>query len=147
MLLSVDMGSYTYRFDICRIISKVYYSKHREVFREFNGLSEFEDCFFEQQLSLVNDQLHTYFSRGYNYLEQQEREGFVEFTFDDENINFHHVGFSEVKRYLMSNAMAHLYAAIALKLMDDTDIEDHLSSGLRLTHMTPWYMTFSYRTY
>lgn len=146
-LLLVDMNTCTYRFDLKRHLREVYHSRYREIFREFNSLTEFEECFYRQSLDLVTDELHRYFARGYNYLECQSREGFTDFTYDDENINFNHVGFSEVKRYLMANALSHLYASMALSLMDDTDIEDHLSPDYILEYMDPWFMTFSYRTY
>jgi len=140
------MDTCTYRFDLRRHIEKVYYSRHREIFREFNSLREFEDCFYKQDLNMISDELHRYFSRGFNYLASQEDEGFVDFTHDDENINFNYATMSEVKRYLMANAMAHLYASMALSLMDQTDIEDHLSPDYVIEYMDPWFITFKYRT-
>lgn len=145
MLRLVDMTTSVYRFDLHGHIREVYYSKHRELLREFCTLSEFENYFFDQELAVINDRLHDYFSLGYRYLATQQEEGFIEFTFDDENINFKKVNMSEIKRYLVKNAMAHLFASIALWLMDNTDIEDSLSPDYELTKMTPWYMTFSYR--
>lgn len=146
MLLLVNMDTCTYRFDLKRHMEKVYYSQHRELFREFNSLRDFEDCFFKQPLDMISDELHRYFSRGFNYLASQEDEGFVDFTFDDENINFGYETMNEIKRYLMNNAMAHLYASMALELMDQTDIEDHLSPNYVIEYMNSWFITFKHRT-
>lgn len=147
MLLSVNMCTCTYRFDLRRHIKEVYNSYYREVFREFVSIEEFEDCIYRQDLETISDHLHRFFSHGYRYLSMQEQEGFVAFTHDDENINFNYVGFSEVKRYLLANAMEHLYASMALSLMENTDIEDHLSPDYELAYMDRWFMTFSYRVY
>lgn len=145
MLLLVNMATCTYRFDLRRHIKEVYNSSYREVFREFVSIEEFESCLYRQDLVSISDQLHRYFSYGYRYLSQKADDGFVAFTHDDENINFNSVGFSEVKRYLLANAMEHLYASMALELMENTDIEDHLSPDYEIAYMDRWFMTFSYR--
>lgn len=132
-----------FSFNIMRIISDVYYDRHRELLREFASLVEFEDLFFDQYIREIDEQLSGYLSRGYNFLNAQKEDGFIDFTYDDKNINFNHVTISEVKKYVLSNSLAHLYAYIALKLMDDTDIEDYLNYNLHLVRITKWNMTFN----
>ena len=144
-LSSPSMQTSAYRVDIRQEIKEVYYSRHRELLREFVSLRDFESMFLDQEIEEIDSQLNRYFHRGYNYLSGQEVDGFVDFTFDDENIQFNHVSASEVSRYLIQNAFAHLYAHIVLWLMDNTDIEDHLSSSYHLANMSMYYMTFSYR--
>lgn len=134
-----------FRFDIIRVISDAYNDRHRDLLREFASLNEFEDLFFNQYIDEIDRQLSEYLSRGYNFLDSQKEEGFIDFTYDDRNINFNHATISEVKKYVLSNSLAHLYALMALRLMDDTDIEDILGHGLHLVKITKWHMTFEER--
>lgn len=145
MLRLCDMKSSSYRFNIQQQISTVYYDRHRELLREFFTLREFEDHFFRQDLSVINDQLHTYFSLGYNYLDSQKDEGFIEFTFNDDNINFNYAYMDEIKSYVLRNALAHLFAHCALWLMDNSDIEDYLAPNYELVEISRGLVTFSYR--
>ena len=145
MSKSQDYKTSVFSFNIMKVISDVYHDRHRDLVREFASLNEFEDLFFAQYIHEIDNQLSEYLSRGQNFLNAQKDDGFIDFTYDDRNINFNHVTISEVKKYVLSNALAHLYAYIALKLMDDTDIEDYLNSGFHLIKITKWNMTFEER--
>lgn len=136
----------SYRIDIKGEINKVYKNKHRELYREFATLQDFEKLFFDQSLSLIDENLNRYLHRGYHYLNSQADEGFVDFTHDDNNIEFNQVT-TDIQRYLAENSLAHLYAHLALTLMDTTDIEDHLSQHYHLIDMSSFYLTFECRRF
>ncbi len=144
---SSDFKNSDYRIDIGQMLRDVYYSKHRELYRNFCSLSDFEDLLFSQTIEQIDENLSNYLSRGFNYLASQKDEGFVDFTFDDNNINFNHATTSDVRHYLSQNSLAHLYAHMALWLMDNTDIEDHLTPYYHLIEMSLYYMTFECRRY
>ena len=138
-------SSSDYRIDLEKQLSKVYNSKHRELLREFYSFRDFRDLFFSQPIELVDEEMQKYLNRGYNYLSSEEAEGFVDCTFDDNNINFNHETMVGIKGYILSNALAHLYASITLWLMDYTDIEDYLDEMYHLTSFSKWYMRFEHR--
>ena len=138
-------SSSDYRIDLEKQLSKVYNSKHRELLREFYSFRDFRDLFFSQPIELVDVEMQKYLNRGYNYLSSEEAEGFVDYTFDDNNINFNHETMDGVRHYVLANALAHLYASITLWLMDNTDIEDYLDQMYHLTSISKWYMQFEYR--
>lgn len=137
----------TYRFDIDldRIISKVYFSRHRELLREFASLEDFKDVLFSYSMIVINDQLSYFLNIGFNLLETQEDDGFVDFVEDETFLKFDTRSFSEVKTYLIENAIHHFYAYLALRLMEDTDIEDYLNRNLHLIKITKWYFIFKGR--
>lgn len=141
----ISISSSDYRMDLIAMINKVYNSKHRELLREFFAYSNFKDLFLSQSIETIDDELQHYLTRGYSYLSSQESEGFVDFTFDDNNINFNQANLDTISQYILSNAYAHLYAAIVLWLLDHTDIEEHLDQTYHLIAMSKWYLRFDYR--
>ena len=138
-------SSSDYRIDLEKQLSKVYNSKHRELLREFYSFRDFRDLFFSQPIELVDVEMQKYLNRGYNYLSSEEAEGFVDYTFNDDNISFGNETMVGIKGYILSNALAHLYASITLWLMDYTDIEDYLDEMYHLTSFSKWYMRFEHR--
>ena len=138
-------SSSDYRIDLEKQLSKVYSSKPRELLREFYSFRDFRDLFFSQPIELVDEGMQKYLNRGYNYLSSEAEEGFVDYTFNDDNISFGNETMVGIKGYILSNALAHLYASITLWLMDNTDIEDYLDQMYHLTSISKWYMQFEYR--
>ena len=138
-------SSSDYRIDLVTHLSKVFNSKHRELLRTFYTFEEFRELFFDQTVRQVDDELQKYLNRGYNYLSSEAEEGFVDYTFNDDNISFGNETMVGIKGYVLSNALAHLYASITLWLMDYTDIEDYLDEMYHLTSFSKWYMRFEHR--
>ena len=133
----------TYSINISRLIEDVYYSKSREIAREFVSLKKFSDSVLHHVEHIAEEIMQKMYM-GYRYLLAESREDFINTTFSDESCISEYTSLYYIADELLNNLVAHFCCKLDFYLLDTTDIDEFLDYSIKLTTVTKYNVTFTY---